>query len=431
MTLYAYDGLPGREIHLARQRDYCWRLHNAGIELVYRLEMRGFDDPAHVASLWAPILSGHPTGPVQIGNEPNHPGEGYGGSGTEIAIRFNRYFVDVVTRLRALIPQFPFVFPGLAVAQNDIVWLDACPEAIAISDYLGCHVYWQYDNWDSSDWGRRYEAYIARSRGKPIIITEYGDSTPGRSAAEKAPIYCQWLRGLPEQVDRVFAFLASSPDPTWREFELPLEECRMIAAAEPAQEGPTMPTLTTDPEQWFNSPNYTPGRTQDIDLIIIHSTRGGAAIGVEAQATVNWFMSPNAQASAHALICQDGRLVHFVSDDDTAWGAGYLNPRALQVELEQPDVSTPFTDAQMRRVAEIVQWWASQHDITLDRTHVVGHDDTDQGKQCGKSDPGQMFDLAYFWRLVDGEPDPKQALIDRILADLDAVKGEVEQLRSM
>ncbi|MDO8673033.1 MAG: peptidoglycan recognition family protein [Dehalococcoidia bacterium] len=158
--------------------------------------------------------------------------------------------------------------------------------------------------------------------------------------------------------------------------------------------------LTEAMEQWFPSPNYQPGRSQTIDLIIIHSTRGGAAIGVEAQATVNWFCNPRAEASTHLLITQKGQFVHFVADGDTAWGAGELNPHSLQVELEQPDNAIPFSEIQIIRLVEAVQWWGSQHDIPLDGEHVKGHDQTSQGIRQGKSDPGWMFDWPSFWTLL-------------------------------
>jgi N-acetyl-anhydromuramyl-L-alanine amidase AmpD len=199
----------------------------------------------------------------------------------------------------------------------------------------------------------------------------------------------------------------------------------MPVSARQRQGGNVVPNqLTAAKEQWFDSPNYSVGRTQPLDLIIIHSTRGGAAIGVEAQATVNWFMSPTSQTSAHAMITQDGRLVHFVADGDTAWGAGSLNPRALQVELEQPDNDTPFTVVQMAKLAEVLLWWGSQHDIPLDPDHVKGHEDLTPGK----SDPGKMFDWPTLWAML-GYTTPREQLVGEILADLDNIKAKVARLK--
>ncbi len=175
-------------------------------------------------------------------------------------------------------------------------------------------------------------------------------------------------------------------------------------------------------EQWFTSPNFTPGRTRPIDLIIIHSTRGGATIGVEAQATVNWFLSPNSQASAHLIITQRGQFLHMVGDENTAWGAGELNPRALQVELEQPTNDVPFSEVQMLRLAEAIAWWCSQHDIPMDRDHILSHDQTSQGLLQGKSDVGKMFDWDLFWRLLaPPEPDWQSRAL--------AAEAKLEQIR--
>lgn len=135
-------------------------------------------------------------------------------------------------------------------------------------------------------------------------------------------------------------------------------------------------------------------------MIVLHSTRGGQVEGVEAQATINWFMNPESAASAHLLITRNGEIIRFVDDYDQAWASGqYLNMRSLQVEMEQPDNDTPFTDAQMASVATAVRYWMQKHNIAID--HVVGHDQTEQGQAYGKSDPGKMFDWGVLWPQVN------------------------------
>ena len=142
------------------------------------------------------------------------------------------------------------------------------------------------------------------------------------------------------------------------------------------------------------SPNYAAGRMFPISMIIIHSTRGGQVEGVEMQATINWFLNPDSEASSHIVIGKDGRTIRFVNDEDQCWAAGELNAFSLQVELEQPDNETEFTRVQIDNLVTVVQEWMAKYSIPI--TSVLGHDQTSQGIAQGKTDVGKMFDWIWF-----------------------------------
>lgn len=66
---------------------------------------------------------------------------------------------------------------------------------------------------------------------------------------------------------------------------------------------------------------------QTPSLIVIHSTEG-----TTAASAANWFMSPDAQGSAHVVVGEDG-CYRTLPDAVNAAGAGEVNPRALHLEF--------------------------------------------------------------------------------------------------
>jgi len=97
------------------------------------------------------------------------------------------------------------------------------------------------------------------------------------------------------------------------------------------------------------------------------------------------------------LIARDGRVGRFVDDGDTAWHAGEHNPYTLGVELEQPTIDTPFTEAQYVALAgEVCEWREKFGPLSC-----VGHEGTPQGIRKGKTDPGPLFDWNHFTEVLN------------------------------
>ncbi len=149
------------------------------------------------------------------------------------------------------------------------------------------------------------------------------------------------------------------------------------------------------------SPNKTPGwNTGEPHVIIVHGTRGGAAYGVEFQATLNWFDDPRSQASAHWVIARDGRTARIVPDSHRAWHAEEHNGVAVGVELEQPKASDQITTPQYEKLALIGRTCYPSipmvHLTTINReVGWIEHMETPQGIRVGKSDVG-TFDWQAF-----------------------------------
>lgn len=127
--------------------------------------------------------------------------------------------------------------------------------------------------------------------------------------------------------------------------------------------------------------------------IIIHGTRGGAQSGVEYDGTINWFLNPASQVSAHVVIAQDGRWSKMVADPLMAWHAGEHNEFFLGAELEQPIVGSVITTAQYITLAGWCKEMADKYGFDLNHDTIIEHKDTPQGIRLGKTDVGAPFSI--------------------------------------
>ena len=167
----------------------------------------------------------------------------------------------------------------------------------------------------------------------------------------------------------------------------------------------------------YPTPNFTQGRTQAVRWVIVHSTRGGS--DDDYQATINWFQNPASQVSSHLLVSRDGRVARFVRDEDTAWHAGFHNPYTLGIEFEQATADTPFTDGQLAKGADQCHNWLEKFgDIA-----IVGHENTPQGIQSGKTDPGHLFPWPQFMEMVMADTEARQSIA--ILKQQESLKAAV------
>jgi hypothetical protein len=167
-------------------------------------------------------------------------------------------------------------------------------------------------------------------------------------------------------------------------------------------------------------------------LIIVHATRGANTQAAQYSATRNWFNSdanrgrnPDGSpadwgGSAHLVIGHDGRLCRFIDDAHTAhYSAGFGSKPAplgwsaddwgLSMELAQSDKQEPFTHATLERAALQAAIWCQVFDIpAVHLGHIqqdapgpgafgiVGHDELENGRKLGKTDPGALFPWPQF-----------------------------------
>jgi N-acetyl-anhydromuramyl-L-alanine amidase AmpD len=137
------------------------------------------------------------------------------------------------------------------------------------------------------------------------------------------------------------------------------------------------------------SPAYTEGRQgQAIDRIVIHIT--GAP---QSPYVGSWFARDEANTSAHYMVDQNGGVIQFVREQDTAWHARGANRRSIGIEhvaiqqggarYPRPDGSvqtypyTPPTDAEYRASAALVAHLCRKYALAPDRTTIIGHRQAD------------------------------------------------------
>jgi hypothetical protein len=166
------------------------------------------------------------------------------------------------------------------------------------------------------------------------------------------------------------------------------------------------------------SPNFEPKRSETMG-VVIHATRGKAtSLDDEYRGSVSWLSTPRSEVSAHFCVgpTEVTRLVH---DEDLAWHAQENNHTHLGIEICQPETQPDYTDFQYRATAEIVRGWARRYGFPTKRVlsqtqpGIIGHEDSEQGKRNGKSDPGPRFSWDRFLALVnDAPPEPPELDLD-------------------
>ena len=161
-------------------------------------------------------------------------------------------------------------------------------------------------------------------------------------------------------------------------------------------------------------------------IVVIHSTRSTIATKTDSEeltSTLNWFTNPDG-LSAHWVLSQLER-VRVVTDDLIAWHSAWLNGRSWSIELTQPTIDRPFTNGHYdnlslvgRRYVSlgVAPVWLSYWDGNLDASGFVAHQDTKQGRESGKTDPGPEFDHVRF---IDS--------LEEDMPTLEEIKGLLER----
>ena len=165
----------------------------------------------------------------------------------------------------------------------------------------------------------------------------------------------------------------------------------------------------------FTSPNHYSCWTRGAPrAVVIHSTRSTIATKTDAQelqATINWFMSVNSQASAHWVVSELER-VRMVEDKYPAWHAVEHSWEAYGIEITQPTKDRPYKEGHYQNLVKVcIPYVLAGIPIVHLSTFLygdaqrgfVGHEETQQGRRDGKSDPGPQFDWAKFIGMLETE----------------------------
>lgn len=288
----------------------------------------------------------------------------------------------------------------------------------------------------------------AGDRAQPGMTPAAAPSAPTRSPAAPAPVqghvpYDDGFGPLPPLQSAAPATDAPAPNPppaspspvpaaqSWsRGLDVDPEEMGIDSApyteGEAVQEFRAAALALTSADydrvaRTVPSPAFTAGRSgQTIDRIVIHITDAPTT-----SSTVNHFSAAGAQASAHYLVGQDGEIVQFVSEADTAWHARGVNSRSIGIEhvaVKQGGVTYPRpnggsqtfpfmppTDIQYAESAALVAHLCDKYRLTPNRTTIIGHREADPRTTHG-SCPDGAWNWDHFMNLVTNRISAAQSL---------------------
>lgn len=110
-------------------------------------------------------------------------------------------------------------------------------------------------------------------------------------------------------------------------------------------------TVTLPPLVEKRTPNESSRHGAKVDLLVWHET-AGAYTG-----SVAWLQNPAAQASAHAVLREDGgELTQLVALADKAWHAAAYNPRSVGIEHANTTAKGYATERQLEVSARLFGW---------------------------------------------------------------------------
>ncbi len=137
----------------------------------------------------------------------------------------------------------------------------------------------------------------------------------------------------------------------------------------------------------------------EADILLLHYTATKSA-----ENALTWLCNPQAEASSHYLVDEDGTVYQMVDEAMRAWHAGAsfwagetdINSCSIGIEIQNEGTwggNPDFPDAQMDAVETLSLGILHRHDIPPHR--VLAHSDVAPGR---KVDPGEKFD----WERLHG-----------------------------
>lgn len=158
---------------------------------------------------------------VELGYEPNVVAGGLGVnwmSGAEFAT----WFCEAVNWLRQDLPEIRIGFPGLSpgataggLRAESLTFLEEAESAMEVADWIGVHCFWSDESGVfSPEGGYAYRVYRERWPDKPLLITEFSNTSPLVSMEDKAQEYAAYYAFLRQQpgLAAAFSFVASAAE---------------------------------------------------------------------------------------------------------------------------------------------------------------------------------------------------------------------------
>jgi len=138
-------------------------------------------------------------------------------------------------------------------------------------------------------------------------------------------------------------------------------------------------------ETWAGTVNFSMRKP---NLVIIHHTAQNSC-----DQTINTFILPRTEVSAHYVICKDGTVQHMLGDYLRGWHAGAgkwgnttdINSVSIGIELDNNGFE-PFTESQVNNLLVVLKSLKKKYNIPT--ANFIGHADIAPGR---KVDPSRFF----------------------------------------
>lgn len=164
-------------------------------------------------------------------------------------------------------------------------------------------------------------------------------------------------------------------------------DCQYVPAAY-SQFGVTRPTSYGN----YDLANR-PSDGNDIRYIIIHDAEEGY------QDTINTFLQPSYTSAHYVIDSGTGQVTEMVRPENVAWQAGnwYINSHSIGIEHSGYAVEggTWYSEQMYRSSAKLVKYLAAKYNVSLDRAHILGHDNV-PGTSIS-TQKGMHWDPAAYW----------------------------------
>jgi hypothetical protein len=161
---------------------------------------------------------------------------------------------------------------------------------------------------------------------------------------------------------------------------------------------------------WRPSPNHSSRNGSRVELVVIHTCEGAYS------GCASWLRNPQARASAHYVVKEDGREVsQLVDENRRAWhvaasyrsrlNSGKLTHRegrstndfSIGIEHGGSARQRSFPQGQIDRSITLVRDITGRHNIPRDRYHIVAHG---QLQPESRTDPGPNWPWASYLRAI-------------------------------
>ncbi|WP_130796782.1 N-acetylmuramoyl-L-alanine amidase [Streptomyces otsuchiensis] len=147
---------------------------------------------------------------------------------------------------------------------------------------------------------------------------------------------------------------------------------------------------------------------QSVEYIVVHDMEG------YFRPSIGLVQNPEWASWQYSLQASDGHIAQHIPAKDVGWHAGnwYVNATSIGLEhegfLRSPDAW--YTEAMYRSSARLVRHLAREHDIPLDRHHIIGHYNVPGVGPANipgmHTDPGPYWDWAHYFKLMGAPVTP-------------------------